>query len=81
MGNNWQEVSRTDAVLYCEKSGFRCKEMDPFAMEVTEFFLPNTKIEFKYKMVYSDPVKFYIWPRIDGKDVTIDEFKKAVKGN
>ena len=50
-------------------------------MEVTSFFLPGTKIEFKYKMVYSDPVKFYIWPRIDGKDVTIEEFKNAVKGN
>lgn len=81
MGNNWQEVCRTDAILYCEKSGFKCTEIDPFAMEVTSFFLPGTKIEFKYKMVYSDPVKFYIWPRIDDKDVTIEEFKKAVKGN
>jgi hypothetical protein len=47
-------------------------------MEIKEFFLPGTKIEFKYRIQNSDPVKFFIWPKIDGKDVTVEEFKEAV---
>lgn len=77
--SNWQQVTPNDAILYCERSGFRCKEIDPFALEVKEYYLPeNTKIQFKYRIQNSDPIKFYIWPRVDGKDVTIDEFKNAV---
>lgn len=78
MGDNWQQVNISDSIFFCERCGFSCKEIDPFAMEIKEFFLPGTKIEFKYKIQNSDPVKFFIWPRVDGKDVTVKEFKEAV---
>ena len=79
MNNNWQEITPNDAILYCERAGFVCREADPFAFEIKEFYLPNTKIEFKYQIRNSDPVKFFVWPTVDGKDVTLEEFKKAVE--
>lgn len=78
MGDNWQQVNISDSILFCERCGFSCKEIDPFAMEVKEFYLPGTGFEFKYRIQNSDPVKFFIWPRIDGKNVTVDEFKEAI---
>ena len=84
MANNWQQVTINESILYCERAGFKCREFDPFAMEIKDYYLPGTKIEFKYQVQNSDPMKFFIWPRIDGKDVTMEEFKEAVikaKGN
>lgn len=75
---NWQQITPNDAFLYCERAGFKSKEIDPFEMEIKEYYLPNTEIQFKYKIQNSDPMKFYIWPRINGKDVSYDEFKNAV---
>ena len=78
MGNNWQEVCRTDAILYCEKSGFKCSEIDPFAMEEQKFILKeNDRVRFKFKMVMSDPVKYYIYPIVNGNGVTVKELKEA----
>ena len=79
MDNKWIQITPSDAILFCERCGFRCKEIDPFAMEIKEFYLPNTDIQFKYKIQNSDPVKFYIWPRISNEDVSLEEFKDAVK--
>lgn len=77
--NNWQQVTPNDAILYCERAGFKCKEIDPFEMEIKEYYLPeNTKIQFKYKIQNSDPIKFYIWPRVNDKDVSMEEFKTAI---
>lgn len=76
---NWQQITFNDAILYCERAGFVCREADPFAFEIKEFYLPGTKIEFRYRVHNGDPMKFYVWPRIDGKDVTYDEFKAAVE--
>jgi len=78
MNNNWQQITPNDAILYCERAGFVCREADPFEMEIKDFYLPNTRIEFKYRIQNSDPVKFFVWPKVDGKDVTLDEFKEAV---
>lgn len=82
--NKWILVTFNDAMFYCERCGFRCKEVDLFDAEVKEFYLPGTKIEFKYRIQNSDPVKFYILPSVDGKLVDYEEFKRAVslaKGN
>ena len=76
--SNWNQVTISDSILYCERAGFKMEEPDFFELEIKHYTLPGTKIEFKYKVVNSDPIKFYIWPRVDGKDVTMDEFKEAV---
>lgn len=59
---NWQQITPNDAFLYCERAGFKSKEIDPFEMEIKEYYLPNTEIQFKYKIQNSDPMKFYIGP-------------------
>jgi len=78
MDNKWIQITFNDAILYCERAGFKCKEVDLFESEIKEFYLPNTKIQFKYKIHNGDPVKFYICPMIDGKIVVYEEFKDAV---
>jgi hypothetical protein len=78
MNDNWQQITFNDAILYCERAGFQCKDVDLFEAEIKEFFLPGTKIEFKYRIHNGDPVKFYIWPKVDGKDVDYETFKEAV---
>lgn len=75
---NWQQITPNDAFLYCERAGFKTKEIDMFEMEVKDFYLPGTEIQFKYKVQQSDPIKFYIWPKVNGNDVSYDEFKEAV---
>lgn len=78
--DNWQEVTLLEAKYFTQSGKFRCKEdLDPFAMEVQHFVFPGSekKIEFNFKLRNSDPVKYYIYPMIDGKPVTIKELKEA----
>lgn len=75
---NWQEVTPSDAIMLCERWGFSMKEIDFFAMEEKEYYIPNTGFSFKYKILNSDPVKFYVDPSINGSKVTVQEFKDAV---
>lgn len=79
MDNKWQQITPSDAILYCERAGFKCKDIDPFALEVKEFYLPNTDIQFKYRIQNTDPIKFYILPIISGETVSYEEFKEAVR--
>lgn len=75
---NWIQITPNDAFLYCERAGFKTKEIDMFEFDIKEFYLPNTNISFKYKIQNSDPMKFFIWPKIDNNDVSYEEFKDAV---
>ena len=80
MNNNWQEISLLEAKYFTQSGKFRCKEdLDPFAMEVQHFILPNAekKIEFNFKLRNSDPIRYYIYPMIDNKPVTVQELKDA----
>ena len=75
---NWQQVTPSDAIMLCERWGFKTKEIDFFAMEEKEYYIPNTTFTFKYRIQNSDPVKFFILPTIDNKSVTVEEFKQKV---
>ncbi|MBP3265612.1 MAG: hypothetical protein J6L84_01560 [Clostridiales bacterium] len=79
MDNKWIQITFNDAILYCERAGFKCKEVDLFESEIKEFYLPNTKIQFKYRIYNGDPVKFYICPMVDGKIVDYETFKQEVE--
>ena len=78
MDNNWQQISLLEAKFFTQSGKFQAvQEIDPFAMEEQKFFLKeNNNIRFKFKMVMSDPAKYYIYPIVDGKSVTVKEFKE-----
>lgn len=76
--DKWIQITPNDAFLYCERAGFKTKEIDFFEMDIKEFYLPNTKISFKYRIQNSDPMRFYILPTIDNKPVDYETFKNAV---
>ena len=79
MDKNWQQISLLEAKFFTQSGKFRVEtEIDPFAMEEQKFILKeNGNIRFKFKMVMSDPAKYYIYPIIDGKAATVDELKKS----
>lgn len=78
MDNNWQQISLLEAKFFTQSGKFQAvQEIDPFAMEEQKFVLKeNNNIRFKFKMVMSDPAKYYIYPIVDGKSVTVKEFKE-----
>lgn len=75
---NWQQVTPADAIMLCERWGFKTKDIDFFTMEEKEYYVPETGFSFKYKIQNSDPVKFFIDPSINGEQVTVEKFKEAV---
>lgn len=79
MDNNWQQVSLLEAKYLTQSGKFRAEtDVDPFAMEEQKFILKeNDKVRFKFKMVMSDPVKYYIYPIVNGNGVTVKDFKEA----
>mgnify|MGYP006055880185 CR=1 FL=1 len=79
MDNNWQQVSLLEAKYLTQSGKFRCEtDVDPFAMEEQKFILKeNDKVRFNFKMVMSDPVKYYIYPIVNGNGVTVKELKEA----
>ena len=78
MDNNWQQISLLEAKFFTQSGKFQAiQEIDPFAIEEQKFVLKeNNNIQFKFKMVMSDPAKYYIYPIVDGKSVTVKEFKE-----
>lgn len=78
MDNNWQQISLLEAKFFTQSGKFlSIQEIDPFAMEEQKFVLKeNNNIRFKFKMVMSDPAKYYIYPIVDGKSATVKEFKE-----
>lgn len=78
MDNNWQQISLLEAKFFTQSGKFQAiQEIDPFAMEEQKFVLKeNNNIRFKFKMVMSDPAKYYIYPIVDGKSATVKEFKE-----
>lgn len=78
MDNNWQQISLLEAKFFTQSGKFQAvQEIDPFAMEEQKFVLKeNNNIRFKFKMVMSDPAKYYIYPIVDGKLITVKEFKE-----
>lgn len=75
---NWQQVTPSDAIMLCERWGFKSKEIDFFAMEEKSYYIPGTTFSFKYRIQNSDPVKFFVDPSINDKPVTVEEFKQKV---
>jgi len=78
--DNWQEITLLEAKYFTQSGKFRCKEdLDPFAMEVQHFVYPDSekKIEFNFKLRNSDPIKYYIYPKINGVPVSVKELKEA----
>ena len=61
MDNNWQQISLLEAKYMTQCGKFRSEtDVDPFAMEEQRFILKeNEKVRFKFKLVMSDPVKYY----------------------
>lgn len=78
MDNNWQQISLLEAKFFTQSGKFQSiQEIDPFAMEEQKFVLKeNNNIRFKFKMVMSDPAKYYIYPIVDGKSAMVKEFKE-----
>lgn len=79
MDNNWQQISLLEAKYMTQCGKFRSEtDVDPFAMEEQKFILKeNEKVRFKFKLVMSDPVKYYIYPIVEGKTVSFNELKEA----
>ena len=79
MDNNWQQISLLEAKFFTQSGKFQAvQEIDPFAMEEQKFLLKeNNNIRFKFKMVMSDPAKYYIYPIVDGNPATVEKLKEA----
>ena len=79
MDNNWQQISLLEAKFFTQSGKFKqIQEIDPFAMEEQRFVSKeDVGIRFKFKMVMSDPAKYFIYPVVDGKPASVEEFKKA----
>ena len=79
MDNNWQQISLLEAKFFTQSGKFKAiQEIDPFAMEEQRFVSKeDVGIRFKFKMVMSDPAKYFIYPVVDGKPATVEEFKEA----
>ena len=79
MDNNWQQISLLEAKFFTQSGKFKqIQEIDPFAMEEQKFVSKEDGgIRFKFKMVMSDPAKYFIYPVVDGKPASVEEFKKA----
>ena len=79
MDNNWQQISLLEAKFFTQSGKFKqIQEIDPFAMEEQKFVSKEDGgIRFKFKMVMSDPAKYFIYPIVDGKPASVEEFKKA----
>lgn len=79
MDNNWQQVSLLEAKYLTQSGKFRCEtDVDLFAMEEQKFLLKeNNNIRFKFKMVMSDPAKYYIYPIVDGNPATVEKLKEV----
>ena len=79
MDNNWQQISLLEAKFFTQSGKFRpIQEIDPFAMEEQRFVSKeDVGIRFKFKMVMSDPAKYFIYPIVDGKPASVEEFKEA----
>lgn len=79
MDNNWQQISLLEAKFFTQSGKFQAvQEIDPFAMEEQKFLLKeNNNIRFKFKMVMSDPAKYYIYPIVDGNPVTVEKLKEV----
>lgn len=79
MDNNWQQISLLEAKYMTQCGKFRSEtDVDPFAMEEQRFILKeNEKVRFKFKLVMSDPVKYYIYPIVEGNAVSFDKLKEA----
>lgn len=79
MDNNWQQISLLEAKFFTQSGKFRAvQEIDPFAMEEQKFLLKeNNNIRFKFKMVMSDPAKYYIYPIVDGNPATVEKLKEV----
>lgn len=79
MDNNWQQISLLEAKFFTQSGKFKLiQEIDPFAMEEQRFVSKeDVGIRFKFKMVMSDPAKYFIYPVVDGKPASVEEFKKA----
>lgn len=79
MDNNWQQISLLEAKFFTQSGKFKqIQEIDPFAMEEQRFVSKeDVGIRFKFKMVMSDPAKYFIYPIVDGKPASVEEFKEA----
>ena len=79
MDNNWQQISLLEAKFFTQSGKFKpIQEIDPFAMEEQRFVSKEDGgIRFKFKMVMSDPAKYFIYPVVDGKPASVEEFKEA----
>lgn len=79
MDNNWQQISLLEAKFFTQSGKFKLiQEIDPFAMEEQRFVSKeDVGIRFKFKMVMSDPAKYFIYPIVDGKPASVEEFKEA----
>ena len=79
MDNNWQQISLLEAKFFTQSGKFKpIQEIDLFAMEEQRFVSKeDVGIRFKFKMVMSDPAKYFIYPVVDGKPASVEEFKKA----
>lgn len=79
MDNNWQQISLLEAKFFTQSGKFKpIQEIDPFAMEEQRFVSKeDVGIRFKFKMVMSDPAKYFIYPVVDGKPASVEEFKEA----
>ena len=79
MDNNWQQISLLEAKFFTQSGKFKqIQEIDPFAMEEQKFVSKeNVSIRFKFKMVMSDPAKYFIYPVVDGKPASVEKFKEA----
>ncbi len=73
--NNWQQVTMAEARLLTEQSDFIHQEVDLFDESGSdEFIKKGTGFKFKYRTSFSDPVSFWVDPRIDDKPVSVKEF-------
>ena len=79
MDNNWQQISLLEAKFFTQSGKFQAvQEIDPFAMEEQKFLLKeNNNIRFKFKIVMSDPAKYYIYPIVDGNPATVEKLKEV----
>ena len=79
MDNNRQQNSLLEAKLFTRSLKVRqIQEIDPVAMGEQRFVSKeDVGIRFKFKMVMSDPAKYFIYPVVDGKPASVEEFKEA----
>ena len=79
MDNNWQQISLLEAKFFTQSGKFKqIQEIDPFAMEEQRFVSKeDVGIRFKFKMVMSDPAKYFIDPKKNKKTASVEENKEA----